>query len=193
LSDVELRALWLACESDDPFARAVRLMVLTGARRNEVSRMQWSEIDEGRRLWTIPSERSKNGRSHVIPLSTQAWALIQAAPRFVDRDYVLSADSRGPIAGWAKAKKRLSIKAGLAEKSWRLHDLRRSFAVGLQRLGVSVPVIERALGHALKGILAVYQIHDYADEVQIAMQRQANRVEQIVTGEPAKVVKLRRR
>jgi integrase len=193
LSDPELRALWLACEGDGPFGQALRMLVLTGARRNEVSHMRWSEIDAERQAWILPSERSKNAREHVIPLSSQAWALLDAMPRFAG-DYVFSADGRGPIVGWAKAKTRISGKAGIAEEGWRLHDTRRSVAAGMARLGVSVPVIEKALNHqsgVFRGIVSTYQTHDYADEIRIALQRWADHVEQIVGGRPAKVIKLR--
>jgi integrase len=197
LADAELRALWIACESDGPFGTALRLLILTGARRNEVSHMKWSEIDAERRVWTLPSERSKNAREHAIPLSSQAWAIVQAMPRFAGCDFVFTADGRGSIIGWAKAKTRLSAKAGIPEESWRLHDLRRSCAAGMARLGASVPVIEKALNHqsgVFRGIVSTYQTHDYADEIRIALQRWADRVDAIVSGEPTdKVVPLRGR
>jgi integrase len=193
LTDAELRALWFACEGDGPFGQALRILVCTGARRNEVSQMRWSELDEERRLWTLPNERSKNAREHTIPLSSQAWAIIQSMSRFAGCDYVFSADGRGPIAGWAKAKTRLSAKAGIAEESWRLHDLRRTCASGMAKLGTSVPVIEKALNHisgTFRGIVGVYQTHDYADEIAIALQRWGNQVAQLTDGKPAKVIPL---
>jgi integrase len=196
LSDPELHALWLACEGDGPFGQALRLLVLTGARRNEVSRLCWSEIDAERQVWVLPAVRSKNAREHVSPLSTQAWAIIQAMPRFADCDYVFSADGHNAIVGWAKAKSRISAKAGIAEEGWRLHDVRRSCAAGMQRLGVSVPVVEKALNHqsgVFRGIVSTYQTHDYADEVRIALQKWSDHVEQLVTGKSARVVSLRGR
>ena len=96
LSDTELRALWVACEGEGPFGQALRLLVLTGTRRNEVSHLKWSEIDADRRLWSLPAARSKNAREHAIPLSLQAWKIIQAMPRIADCDYVsrLTAEAR---------------------------------------------------------------------------------------------------
>jgi integrase len=195
LLDPELRALWGACAAGEPFDQALKLILLTGARRNEVSRMEWSEIDDERRVWTLPSERSKNGLKHRIPLSSQAWSLIQAQPRFADCPYVFSADGQKPITGWDKAKTRISAKAGIPADSWRLHDLRRTCATGMQCLGIQVPVIESALNHVsgvFRGIVSVYQQHDYADEIRIAFQRWADRVEEIAGGKPGKVVALRR-
>ena len=61
----------------------------------------------------------------------------------------------------------------------------------MQKLGISVPVIEKALNHVsgtFRGIVGVYQTHDYADEVRIALQRWADRVEEIVSGKSATVV-----
>jgi integrase len=193
LDDAELRALWLACEGEEPFGQALQLLLLTGARRNEVSRMSWSEIDEKRRLWIIPKERTKNHREHVVPLSTQAWAIIDARPQLVGGDFVFSVDGVSPINGWHRARTRLSIKAGIRQESWRLHDVRRTTASGLQRLGVPVPVVEKALNHVsgtFRGIVSTYQTHDYADEVRIALQKWADYVEQLVAGKPARVLPL---
>jgi integrase len=107
---------------------------------------------------------------------------------------VFSADGKRAVNNWDEVKHRISAKAGITASSWRLHDLRRTAASGMQKLGVSVPVIEKALNHVsgtFRGIVGVYQTHDYADEVRIALQRWADRVEEIVGGKPAKVVKLR--
>jgi integrase len=121
LEDTELRALWLACESDGPFGQALRVLMLTGARRDEVSRMRWDEIDAKRWEWKLSSERSKNRREHVIPLSPQVWTILEAQPRFAGCPYVFSADDKKPVTGWDKAKVRVSTKAGIAPKTWRLH------------------------------------------------------------------------
>lgn len=157
--------------------------------------MRSSEIDADRRLWDLPRERSKNDRQHAIPLSSQAWKIVQAMPHIAGCPFVFSADGRGPIVGWAKAKTRLSAKAGLVEADWRLHDLRRSSAAGMQRIGVPVPVIEKALNHqsgTFRGIVGVYQTHDYRDEIGTALERWGDHVERTITGKPAAVVPLRR-
>jgi integrase len=191
LSDAEIRALWLAGEGDGPFGQALQLLILTGARRNEVSCLKWSEIDADRRLWLLPRERAKNAREHAIPLSPQAWKIIQAMPRIAGCAFVFSADGRSPITGWAKAKTRISAKAGLDETDWRLHDVRRGVAAGLQRLGISVAVVEKALNHqsgVFRGIVSTYQTHDYADEIRAALQRWADHVEQLVSGKSSRTV-----
>jgi integrase len=194
LTDDELRVLWLACGHEGASGEAIRLMTLTGARRGEVGEMSRREVDQDHQLWNLPAERTKNGRPHTIPLSTQAWTLIEARPRFADCNFVFSADGKRAVNNWDEVKHRISAKAGVTASSWRLHDLRRTCASGMQRLGVSVPVIEKALNHTsgtFRGIVGVYQTHDYADEVRVALQRWADRVDELVGGKPAKVVKLR--
>ena len=194
LTDDELRVLWLACGHEGASGEAIRLMTLTGARRGEVGEMSRREVDQDHQLWNLPAERTKNGRPHTIPLSTQAWTLIEARPRFAGCDFVFTIDGKRVVNNWDEVKHRISAKAGITASSWRLHDLRRTCASGMQKLGVSVPVIEKALNHisgTFRGIVGVYQTHDYADEVRIALQRWADRVEEIVGSKPAKVVKLR--
>ena len=130
-----------------------------------------------------------------MTLPAQALAIIEAMPRFAGCPYIFSADGKRPVRGWHKAKRRLSVKAGIVEESWRLHDLRRTCAAGMQRLGIRVEVIERALNHrsgVYVGVAGVYQVDRLDDECAVAFQRWADRVDEIVGGKPGKVVKLRR-
>jgi integrase len=195
LNDDELRALWLACEPEGAHGQAIRTLILTGTRRSEAGECVWPEIDDKRLLWTLPPARTKNGREHVIPLSTQAWALIDARPRVAGCPFVFSTDGKVAVNNWNEVKRRLSARAGIAANSWRFHDLRRTCASGMQEFA-SVPVIEKALNHqsgVFRGIVGVYQQHTYTGEIRIALQKWADRVEEIVSGklvEPAKVVAL---
>ena len=197
LDDGELSALWRACEGEGPLGAALRLMILTGCRRNEASKMPWAELDRKRRLWRLPSERTKNERPHEIPLSSQVWAILDALPQINGSEFVFTTDGRTPIVGWAKVKARISAKAGLDATTWRLHDLRRTAASGMQRLGVSVPVVEKALNHqggVFRGIVSTYQTHDYADDVCIAFQKWGDHVADLVSDrKPSTVVRLRKR
>jgi integrase len=192
LTDAELRRLWHAAEG--PFGAALQVLALTGSRRNEVSRMTWDEIDGDQ--WTLPAARAKNDVEHTVTLPRQARAIIAAQPRFAGCPFVFTADGKSPIIGWAKAKTRISAKAGIAEESWRLHDLRRTCASGMQKLGIRTEAIERALNHrsgVYRGIVGTYQTDKLDDEVAEALQAWANRVDEIVAVAPAKVVKLHRR
>ena len=192
LDDAEIAQLWAACEGDPIFGAAIRIMLLAGARRSEVAGMRWSEIDEQAQLWVLPKERSKNKRELRIPLSPLAWGIINAVPRIAGCDFVFSITGKGPIANFRHIKDRLDAKLNFAEP-WVIHDLRRSCASGLQRLGVRIEVIEATLGHlsgSFRGIVGTYQRHDFADEKRAALDRWAAHVEQIVSGKLAKVLSL---
>jgi integrase len=197
LDDSELRALWRACEGEGPFGAALRLMILTGCRRNEASEMRWDELDRKRRLWLLPPARTKNHRAHAVPLPTQAWAMLEVLPQINRSPYVFTTDGHTPIIGWAKVKTRLSAKAGLDATTWRLHDTRRSCASGMQRLGIRTEVIERALNHRgglYRGIVGVYQTDPLEEEVRVALQRWGNYVADLVSDrKPSTVVRLRKR
>ena len=115
--------------------------------------------------------------------------------------YIFTTNGETHVSGWSKTKRRLDAKmaelAGEAVPPWTIHDLRRTCAAGLQRLGVPLPVTERVLNHvsgSFGGIVGVYQRHEYSDEKREALTRWAERVEAIASGqEPASdVVALRR-
>jgi integrase len=192
----ELRRLWVAASdpAEGPFGAFFKLLALTGQRRSEISGMRRDEIDDEQRVWRLPPTRSKNRKAHTLPLVPAVWDIIEAQPRFADSDFVLTVDGKQPIVGYARAKRRLSAKAGLKAEGWRYHDLRRTTASGLQRLGVRTEGIERVLNHrsgSFRGIAGVYQRDPLLDESRAALQAWADRVEQIVGGKPAKVIALR--
>ena len=178
MTDDELRLVWQAADKIGfPFGPIVQLLILTGQRRGEVTGMQWGELQAG--LWTLPRERVKNDRRHDVPLSRQAAAIIERLPRISDR-YVFSLNGNKPFNGF-KAKERLDKLASIAP--WTLHDLRRTAASGMARLGVSLVVIEKVLNHvcgSLAGVVGVYQRHEFADEKRAALQLWADHVERLV-------------
>jgi integrase len=170
LSDDELRRVWHgAVALGFPFGPITQLLLLTGQRRDEVAQMQWSEVDMDMRLWTLPGERVKNGRVHTVPLSDAAMAVLGSVPHV--GDYVFaSPDGKRPSHSYGKAK--LDKEVGNITP-WRFHDLRRTVASGLARLGVNLPVIEKILNHtsgSFAGVVAVYQRHDFADEKRKALE-----------------------
>ncbi len=194
IPDPDLRALWVAGGELGVIGAALRMLILTGCRLQEVSRMTWSELDLGRRLWTIPGSRTKNHRDHVVPLSTQAVEVLEALPRRCE--FVFTADGRKAVRGWGCSKERISTKAGIAPEGWRLHDLRRTCASGMQKCGVPVHVIERALNHvsgSFRGVAGTYQVDLLQDEVTAALQKWGNRIARLVGKETGTVVKLRTR
>ncbi|SFK28597.1 tyrosine-type recombinase/integrase [Methylocapsa palsarum] len=189
LDDVELRAVWLAAEGLGwPFGRIIQLLILTGQRLGEVSEMRWSELDFTTRTWTLPKERCKNGQAHQVPLSPQALAILEGLPRIGGAsDFVFTTNGRTPVSGFSKARAHLGA-ALPAAPHWTFHDLRRTAATGMARLGVSIPVIEKILNHrsgSFAGIVGIYQRHGFADEKRVALETWGRFVETLVNGEPA--------
>jgi integrase len=176
LSPEEIKALWRAL-GDDRFSDIVRLLLLTGQRRNEISKLRWSEVDLTRRVIVLAPERTKNSRQHELPLSSQALAIIERQPRR-NSSYFLFAE-RG-FANWDRGKAKLDQRAGIAP--WRLHDLRRTCATQLGELGVQPHHIEAILNHYSghrAGVAGVYQRARYEPEIRAALQRWADHIDQI--------------
>jgi integrase len=175
LSDLELASLMAVADIEGyPFGYAIKLLVLTGQRRSEVAEMKWLEIDLEGRTWTIPGSRSKNGHAHEVPLSAAAINVIRSLPRFLNSEYVFTTTGRSPISGFGRAKNRFDDVLGFAE--WRTHDLRRTTASGMARLGVGPHVIEKVLNHKtgiISGVAAVYNRYAYENEKREALERWA--------------------
>lgn len=193
LSDAELRRVWTtSADLGEPWTTLIRLLILTGQRLNEVARMEWAELNDDVTEWTIPGERTKNRRTHVVPLSTAARDLLVSTPRIEDCSYILTTNGKTPISGTSKMKRRLDqLLAGESDEApsaWRLHDLRRTVATGMARVGVQLPVIERILNHvsgSFAGIVGVYQRHEYANEKREALERWADLTVDIVSNSDA--------
>jgi integrase len=187
LDNREIVTLWRACGEESVFGAFVRILLLTGCRRAEAAAMQWSELDEAQRLWSLPRERVKNGVPHAVPLAPQAWAIIAAQPRFVGSDFVFSNDGRRPIGGFSRSKRKLDERIKPAAP-WCLHDARRTCASGMQRLGIRVEVVERCLNHtsgAYRGIAGVYMRDPMLEAKRESFEAWARHIEQLVSGEPA--------
>jgi integrase len=203
LSDDELATIWRAL-GDDQYSSIARLLVLLGARRDEIGGLRWSEIDLERALITLPATRTKNRREHQIALAPAALALLQAQPRRFDadgnpRDLVFGHGARG-WQDWSGSKADLDARIEAAQSEpiadWRLHDFRRSMSTTMhERLGVMPHVVEAALGHVgghRGGVAGVYNLAGYADLRRVALGKWADHVLSLVTGKrPAEVVNLR--
>jgi integrase len=180
LADDELAPIWRATDGTGAFDSIVRLLILSGQRREEAAGITWAEVSDDFSTWTIPARRAKNGATHIVPLSAQAQDLLRSLPQFGE---LVFPGLRGPFNGWSKAKAALDAKSGV--KNWRLHDLRRTAATGLQRLGVRLEVTEQVLNHvsgSRAGIVGVYQRHDFANEKRAALEAWGSHVEAIVEG-----------
>ena len=215
LTDNGISEIWhAACKATSPFGTIIRLLILTGQRRGEVAGMTWGEISDDLTTWNLPGERTKNGAPHVVPLSGPARDLLRGLlPKHEgDSRHAIEAQrAKGalvlpgilgtPFAGWSKAKAALDkavvdARANAAAGStngtnptliapWSIHDLRRTVATGLQRLGVRLEVTEAVLNHisgSRGGIAGIYQCHDWADEKRAALEAWAAHVIAVVEG-----------
>jgi integrase len=176
-----------------PFGHYLRTLQLTAQRRTEVASMRWRDVDLEAATWTIPAKETKSERTHLVPLSTSVVEILREIPRL--GEFVFTHDGETHISGYAKAKSRLDgfVAASGAEVGpWRLHDLRRTAATHMVRLGVSEEVVGRVLNHAAKGVTArVYALHTYAPEKRSALDRWAAELMRAVEGRPtSKVVPL---
>jgi integrase len=181
LSDEELSRLWTVVDQErEPWRTALKLLILTGQRREEVLAANWNEFDLQAKVWTIPADRAKNGKAHIVPLSPAVITLLEAIPGRKGR---LFPKGTGIVSRAAKR-----IRAGMGEvPEWRWHDIRRTVATGMQRLGVPLQVTEALLNHvsgSQAGIVAVYQRHHWSDEKREALNKWAGEVARIVTDRP---------
>ncbi|MFY9835462.1 MAG: site-specific integrase [Xanthobacteraceae bacterium] len=167
----------------------MRLLILTGQRREEIGWLEWDEVDLDRRVIALPPERTKNKRLHELPLSTQARAILERQPHRKGRDHIFGIGNGG-FSGWSDCKVHLDgailDRRGRRAKpmpDWRLHDLRRTAATGMAELGVQPHIIEAVLNHVSghkAGVAGIYNRAKYADEMRSALQCWADHVEALV-------------
>jgi integrase len=188
LSDDELLAVWRGAEQlGFPFGIAVQLLILTGARREEIGQLKWSEIADN--TISLRGTRTKNGEPHDIPLSAPALALLEDVPRIGNSDYIFTTNGKTPISGWSHAKSELDKIASVTD--WRIHDLRRVVATGLQKHGTPLQVTEAVLGHisgSRAGVVGIYQRHNYVNEKRAALEAWGEHVKALVEGRQTGVV-----
>src|SRR5262245_40326599 len=195
LSDDELRLVWTAADKlGGSFGPLVKLLALTGQRRDEVARMRWKEVYIENRLWTLPAERTKNNKPHEVPLSNAALAVLKNVPQAGTSPFVFTTNGgASPVSGYSEGKRRLDALLPADMPAWRLHDLRRTCASGMARLGINLPVIEKVLNHSsgsFAGIVGVYQKHSFADEKRQALEAWGRHVDSLING--SKLAPIRR-
>jgi integrase len=219
LTDAELRLVWLAAGGLGwPFGPIVRLLVLTGQRRDEVAGMAWAEVDRPGAMWLLPGERSKNGLPNLVHLSAPAMAIIDELPAIKSKaGLVFTTTGETAVSGFSKVKARLdasmlelmrgeAMDGGatqeeadrLALNPWTLHDLRRTLATGCQRLKFATEITEAVINHvsgSRAGIVGVYQTYKYAEEKKVALDAWGRHVAAVVANEPvpSNVIALERR
>jgi integrase len=199
LTDDEVAALWRATAGGSPHDRLVRFLLCTASRLGEAAGARSDELENG--VWSIPAERSKNGEAYALPLNRPAQAIILEAPPSSPKALLFSYSGARPIGGRSKLKhaldQRVQTELG-APIAWRIHDLRRTAATGMQKCGIAPHVISKVLGHkAAHGaaiVTQVYARYSYEAEKRAAVEAWGERLERIVAGLPVddgKVVPIR--
>jgi integrase len=187
LNDEELAQVILAARKmDGRYGGIVELLALTGQRREEVARMTWDELDLARRVWTLPTSRTKNAKEHVVHLSEQSMNVLVWADK--RGPFVFSVLGTKPFNEFSRAKCRLDQLSGVT--GWRLHDLRRTCVSGMDRLGIAPHVADKILNHqagAISGVAAVYQRHEFLAERREALERWGAHVARIVAEPPGEL------
>jgi integrase len=183
LNDEELRKVWSALGSDD-YSDIVRLLILTGQRRGEIADLQWNEIDFERGVIVLPSERTKNGQRHEVPMSLAVRNIVSERPKTGDRVFA-------PVSSWHRSREAIAKKTGFAD--WTLHDLRRSVSTGMGELGIQPHVIEAVLNHVSgfrAGVAGTYNRSPYFAEKKQALGLWADHVAAFVEGRESNVTPL---
>ncbi len=177
LSDDELKRVWQAA-GNDSYGKIVKLLILTGQRRGEITGLTGSMVSPD--AITLPSDHTKNGRQHIVPLGALAKDVL-GRPRPPNALYFQARGKDTPFNGFSKGKRNVDKRCGFAD--WTIHDLRRTFASGLASIGVQLPVIERLLNHvsgSFGGIVGVYQRYDFMPEMRTAIERWETHVQSLV-------------
>jgi integrase len=199
LSDTEVAALWHGSEElGYPYGQAYKLLLLTGARRSEVSGARWREFDLGKRVWIVPPERFKSNASHLVPLSELAVTILESLPGFTKGDHLFTTTfGEKPVGDFSTPKARvdslMANKLGAPPPPWVIHDIRRTVRTRLASLRVPDMVAEMVIGHGRKGLQRVYDQHTYEAEMREALELWAARLRDIVTPPPENVVRMRER
>jgi integrase len=181
LTDAELRLVWpVFVRLGYPFGDALRLIAWTACRRREIGELTWSEVGLDRQLLALPPDRTKTGHGHEVPLSPPAVALLESCPRLLHCRWAFSATGHGPIHGWSGILARVRADSGTA--AWAAHDLRRTCATTLARLGTAPHIIEAILGHLPPRIVRTYVRYDLAAEQRAALERWAEHLAGVVGG-----------
>lgn len=184
LEERELKSVWqTVIGSYSTYHAIVQLLIVTAQRRDEVAEAKWSEFDLAKAVWTIPAKRTKNGKTHRVPLTPLAIQILQNIPRAdtnylfpgqakEGKDYQRGQARRLTFSGWSRSKARLDQNSRVT--GWRLHDLRRTAATWMATSGVEPHVVERIINHSsgeISGVTAVYNRAHYELEMRKALEK----------------------
>lgn len=173
LNDEELAVVMRKAQAwPASIGQIVQLLILTGQRRGEIGGLRWSYIDKETKTITWPGDVVKNGTTHTVPYGDMVQAILDQLPKKGDVVFPARGSEDKPYCGWSRTAIGFAKATGIPH--FTLHDLRRSFASGMQRLGVPVEVTESLLNHvsgSFDGIVGVYQQHEYAAECRDAITK----------------------
>jgi len=186
LSDPEIRKFWAATHAlPKPFGDIYRLLLLSGARCQEICSLKWSELDLAQKVWLLPAARSRTKLANLLPLGPTAWSIIEAQPR--NGEYVFGRQRMNLY----RIKEKLDAAMQL-ETPWITHDLRRVARSLMARARIDSEIAERMIGHAARGIVRVYNVHDYASEKRDGFAKLEREIDLIVNPPVADVIAFRR-
>ncbi len=188
LDDDEIRALWTAADKGAPFGAFLKLLLLTGQRRQKVAAMRWQDVTlDG--TWDIPTEPREKGNGGALLLPEVAQEIIRSQKRIGGNPYVFPGRGDVHFNAFSPSKRSIDERAKIAP--WTVHDLRRTARSLMARAGVRPDIGERVMGHAIEGVEGVYDRHSYHDEKADALKRLAGLLETILNPPGENVVALR--
>ena len=166
LSLAEARSIYQAAEWLGPVTCAfVRLLMLTGQRRSEISHLEWTELQSDR--IEIGGHRSKNGKPIITPLTDEAKAVLAGLPRNNGIYMFSTTGGHRPIGNFSRIKDKLAEKSGVAD--WTYHDFRRTIATELERKGVSRHDLMHVLNHTDNSVTAIYDRSEHIQQKRTAL------------------------
>ena len=178
LSDAEIKAIWNAAEAmSGPYSAWLKLLLLCGQRRVETASMRRSQIIDG--SWHLSATDTKNKQPHIIPLPNQAQRLVD---QLIEKEgnFLIKSGRNGdrPVNGFSKAKLQMDRLSGV--ENWKFHDLRRTVATNLTKLGIDRLILQKIINHSERGVTQIYDRYSYMDEKREALQKWADRLDEIV-------------
>ena len=177
LSDAEIKAIWDAAEAmSGPYSAWLKLLLLCGQRRVETASMRRSQIIDG--SWHLSATDTKNKQPHIIPLPNQAQRLVD---QLIEKEgnFLIKSGRNGdrPVNGFSKAKLQMDRLSGV--ENWKFHDLRRTVATNLTKLGIDRLILQKIINHSERGVTQIYDRYSYMDEKREALQKWADRLDEI--------------
>jgi integrase len=196
LSEHEIKEFWIGLDNArmaEGTKLALKLQLVTAQRKGEVAGAEWRDFDFQKGWWTIPAEKTKNGLSHRIPLSSLALEIIKDAKEY-------SGDSKWVFPSPHKDKHITEPAIDHAVRNnhdnfgidhFTPHDLRRTAASLMTGAGISRLTVGKILNHAESGVTATYDRHSYDLEKRQALETWERNLKSIITGKKAKVIGLK--